>query len=292
LSVCKTKDININYRIFRKGTPLVLIHGFSSSWEMWLPLIKDLPDKYQVIVYDIRGHGLSTAPSGEENYSLDILVNDLHDLLGYLGVKEAVVGGLSLGGAIALGFAYRYPEFVKELLIFDIHGGFQPVPDKNTEVEMSRIQTEDEEYAKERGMADLARLRLEEKRVFAPILQSETSREEYIERMARFSINGLIGIGRSKPWEAEWQRKAADSINVPTLIIVGSSDIIKSGVRILHEHIKGSRYVEIQGAYHGTARWCPEAFSSSVIDFLKTVECGLPAAGEMLIDQGGNIISK
>ena len=107
-----------------------MIHPFSASLEFWKNLIESLPFKYQVIVYDVRGHGLSSAPAGEENYTLDILAEDLHQLITHLKVAKAIVGGLSLGGAIALGYAHRHPEMVKALLMFDIHKlgiGFVPL---------------------------------------------------------------------------------------------------------------------------------------------------------------------
>jgi pimeloyl-ACP methyl ester carboxylesterase len=283
MPVCQVGDININYKVYGKGFPLVLIHPFSASLEFWAPQIEKLSPKYQIIAYDVRGHGLSSAPAGEENYSLDILVEDLHHLLIHLGVAKAYIGGLSLGGAITLGYAYRHPETTKALLICDIHGGFQPPPDPAMQAAMAEGREKGESYARERGMADLARRQIATGTAFPPVPKDEALQEQHIERMAKFPVNGLIGVGRARPWESEWQRQAADSINVPTLITVGSDDMIKAGVRILHEHIKGSRYVEIKGSVHETARWRPDLFNRSVIEFLEAVEAGKPIAGEITL---------
>jgi pimeloyl-ACP methyl ester carboxylesterase len=285
MPVCQVGDININYKVYGEGFPLVLIHPFSASLEFWAPQIEKLSPKYQIIAYDVRGHGLSSAPAGEENYTLDILVEDLHHLLEHLGVAKAYIGGLSLGGAIVLGYAHRYPKTVKALLICDIHGGFQPPSDEAMQAAMAEGRAKGEKLAQERGMVDLARRQIATGTAFPPVPKDEALQEQFIERMARFPVNGYIGVGRAKPWEAEWQRTAADNINVPSLIIVGGDDMdmVKTGARILHEHIKGSRYVEIKGSIHETARWRPDLFNRSVLEFLKAVEAGTPVAGEMTV---------
>ena len=285
MPVCAIGDININYKIFGKGFPLVLIHPFSASLEFWAPQIEKLSPKYRVIAYDVRGHGLSSAPAGEENYTLDILAEDLHHLLEHLGVTKAYIGGLSLGGAIALGYAHRYPQTVKALLIFDIHGGFQPPSNAAAQAAMAEGRVKGENYARERGMTDFARRQIATGTAFPPVPADEALQQQFIERMARFPLNGYIGVGRAKPWEAEWQRQAADNVHVPTLITVGSDDLemVVKGTRILHEHIKGSRYVIIKGSVHETARWRPDLFTPCVLDFLMAVETAKPVGGEITL---------
>jgi 3-oxoadipate enol-lactonase len=285
MPVCKTDNINIYYKVFGQGFPLVLIHPFSASLEFWAPQIKGLAAKYQIIACDVRGHGLSSAPAGEENYTLELLAEDLHHLLTHLKVKKAYVGGLSLGGAVALGYAGRHPETVKALLIFDIHGGFTPPSNPTAQAAMAEGREKGEKYARERGMADFARLQLATGSAFPPVKDDEVHRQQFVERMARFPLNGYIGVGRAKPWEAEWQRGVADKITVPTLITVGDKDLemVVNGTLTLHEHIKGSRYVIIRGAFHETARWRPAVFTRCVSDFLRDVEAGRLVAGEMTL---------
>ena len=285
MPVCQANDININYRVYGEGFPLVLVHPFSASLEFWTDLIQSLPPKYQVIAYDVRGHGLSSAPAGEENYTLEILSEDLHHLLEHLGVAKAYVGGLSMGGSITVGFAGRHPDMVKALLIFDIHGGFQPPTDPAMKAAMAEGREKGERYAMERGMADFARRQLASGTAFPPVPDDVALQEQYVERMARFPLNGYIGIGRASPWEEQWQRDVADKVNVPTLITVGSNDLdmVVTGTRTLHEHIKGSRYVVIKDSFHETARWRPDVFYQVVIEFLEAVEAGKPVAGEITL---------
>ena len=284
MPVCQVDDINTNYQVYGEGFPLVLIHPFSASLGFWAAQVKKLAKKYWIIAYDVRGHGLSSAPIGEENYTLDVLVEDLHGLLEHLKIDKAYVGGLSLGGAIALGYAGRHPEKVKALLIFDIHGGFSPPSDPAMKAAMAEGRAKGEQYARERGMADFARRQIASGTAFPPVREDE--HDQYIERMARFSVNGYIGVGRASPWEEEWQRDVADQVNVPTLITVGSDDLpmVVSGTAELHQHIKDSRYVIIKDSVHETARWRPDVFNKVVIEFLEAVEAGKPVAGEITID--------
>jgi pimeloyl-ACP methyl ester carboxylesterase len=285
MPVCRNGDINIYYKEYGEGFPLVLIHPFSASIEYWAPQIEKLSPKYKIIAYDVRGHGLSSAPAGEENYTLDKLVADLHCLLEYLEIKKAYVGGLSMGGAIALGYAGRHPEKVKALMVFDIHGSFVPAMDPAVKAGAAVGRQKGERYAQERGMADFARRQLETRTAFPPVPDDPVLQEQYVERMAKFPLNGYIGVGRTSPWEAEWQREAADNIKVPTLITVGTDDLemVVSGTAELHQHIKGSRYVMIKGSVHETSRWQPELFNQTVIEFLNSVEAGNPVAGEVML---------
>ena len=280
MPVCQYGDFNINYQVYGEGFPLVLSHNFTTDLEIWRPQIETLRSKYQVIVYDARGHGLSTAPAGEENYRLEKFVEDLHHLVTHLGLKKAYIGGMSMGGATSLGYASRYPETVKALIIADAHCGFQPV-DAKLQAVFAQAHEQGDRIAIERGMADLARHQIAVGGAFRPILESQELQEWHIRSMARCPVNGYIGIGKALPWSTP-QREAADTIKMPTLIIVGGDDIFTlTGARILHEHIRNSRYVEIGGSVHATAQWKPALFSQSVLDFLQAVEKGKPVAGEM-----------
>jgi pimeloyl-ACP methyl ester carboxylesterase len=171
------------------------------------------------------------------------------------------------------------------LLIFDIHGGFSPPSNPVAQATMAEGRAKGERYAQERGMADFARRQIATGTAFPPVPPDEALQQQYIERMVRFPLNGYIGVGQARPWEAEWQRDAADNINIPTLVTVGSDDldVVVKGTRILHEHIKGSRYVIIKGSVHETARWRPDLFNRAVSDFLKTVEAGKSVAGEITL---------
>jgi pimeloyl-ACP methyl ester carboxylesterase len=82
--------------------PLVLVHGFACGIRSWDFQVKALARGRRVVAYDVRGHGISGAPREASAYSQPISVADLDGLLAHLGIRRAVVGGLSMGGNIAL----------------------------------------------------------------------------------------------------------------------------------------------------------------------------------------------
>jgi pimeloyl-ACP methyl ester carboxylesterase len=115
--ITQTFDANgvkISYFVQGKGEPVVLIHGWLSAAEInWtLPGTSALLAKdYQVIAFDVRGHGLSDKPAKEEAYGLE-LVEDVVRLLDHLKIKKAHIVGYSMGGIIAGNFIAKHPDRV------------------------------------------------------------------------------------------------------------------------------------------------------------------------------------
>ena len=102
------------------GSPpvVVLIHGFPLSREMWVEQLKAIGSTYRVIAPDLRGHGESECPDGA--YTMDEMADDVVELLDRLEVREPVVlGGLSMGGYVALSLVVRHPERVRGLILID-----------------------------------------------------------------------------------------------------------------------------------------------------------------------------
>src|SRR5271157_5908196 len=102
----------------RRASVLVLLHGFPLSREMWASQITEIGKYYRVIAPDLRGHGDSSAPEGV--YTMDEMADDVIELLDRLQIKQpVVVGGLSMGGYVALSLVLRYPERVCGLILID-----------------------------------------------------------------------------------------------------------------------------------------------------------------------------
>jgi pimeloyl-ACP methyl ester carboxylesterase len=106
-----------------EGSVLLLIHGMAGSSESWRAVIEPLTRHHIVIAPDLPGHGLSTGGPGD--YSLGSLASGLRDLLLALGHERATVVGHSLGGGIAMQFAYQFPEMVERLVLVS-SGGLGP----------------------------------------------------------------------------------------------------------------------------------------------------------------------
>ncbi len=107
--------MNINYKLEGEGKTIVFIHGLSDNLLYWQPLVNSIKNHYQILQYDLRGHGLSEWKN--EKISMSTYVDDLLFLLNKLEIKSANFVGFSLGSAIALDFAIKYPQRVSSLVL-------------------------------------------------------------------------------------------------------------------------------------------------------------------------------
>jgi len=114
---------SVSYVAGGSGSVLVLIHGIAGSAENWEQVIAPLALRNTVIAPDFPGHGLSEPGGGD--YSLGSLASGLRDLLVTLGHERATLVGHSLGGGVAMQFAYQFPEMVERLALV-CSGGLGP----------------------------------------------------------------------------------------------------------------------------------------------------------------------
>src|SRR5687767_1625007 len=108
------------FRLTGTGPLVVLIHGITSNSEQWAPVMDLLRDRYTVFAPDLLGHGESAKPRGD--YSLGAYASGIRDLLIGLGIEKATVAGHSLGGGVAMQFAYQFPERVDRLVLVSSGG--------------------------------------------------------------------------------------------------------------------------------------------------------------------------
>lgn len=112
----KINQSHLYYECSGSGIPLIFIHGAFADSSMWNPQWEYFQERYQVIRYDLRGHG-KTGPSGLNRYQMETFVDDLAALMDGLEIPSAILCGVSFGGSIAQGFASRYPEKVIGLIL-------------------------------------------------------------------------------------------------------------------------------------------------------------------------------
>jgi pimeloyl-ACP methyl ester carboxylesterase len=112
----------VSYAEAGTGPVLLLIHGMGGSFENWRAVIEPLARSHTVIVPNLPGHG-GSSPGGD--YSVGGLAAGLRDLLLVLGHDRATLVGHSLGGGIAMQFAYQFPEIVERLVLVS-SGGLGP----------------------------------------------------------------------------------------------------------------------------------------------------------------------
>lgn len=103
-----------------RGPALLLLHGLGCDHRTWLPVLGELSRHFTVIAPDLLGHGRSAKPRAD--YSVAGYANGVRDLLTVLGVDQVTVVGHSLGGGVALQFAYQFPERVARLCLVSSGG--------------------------------------------------------------------------------------------------------------------------------------------------------------------------
>jgi pimeloyl-ACP methyl ester carboxylesterase len=121
-------DIDIAYKVFGKGDPIILHNGANDGMDAWDPsFLKGISSNHTVIVFDQRGIGNTTA--GSKPYTMQLLANDTAGLLDALKIPKANVMGYSLGSFIAQQFAIMYPDKVSSIiLVAGTCGGKDGIP--------------------------------------------------------------------------------------------------------------------------------------------------------------------
>jgi non-heme chloroperoxidase len=107
--------IRMNYENRGAGEPIVFVHGWGGSGDVWDYQILDLAAEYRCITVDLRGHGASDKPWGD--YGYDLFVRDLHALITGLDLEGVTLVGWSMGGHIGLKYVHEHPERVRQLVL-------------------------------------------------------------------------------------------------------------------------------------------------------------------------------
>ena len=113
----KTNGTSLFVRVGGKGPPVVLLHGFGDTGDMWAPLAADLAKDHTVVVPDLRGMGLSEHPDAgytKKNQALDIV-----GVMDALGVKSAALVTHDIGNMVGYALAAQYPSRINRWVVID-----------------------------------------------------------------------------------------------------------------------------------------------------------------------------
>ncbi len=103
----------VHYQVIGRGAPLLLIHGWLGSWDLWLPTMRGLAATHRCYAVDLYGFGESG--KRQDSAQVNAYIDMVPVFLDALGIERATVIGHSMGGTTALGAAIRYPERVKRV---------------------------------------------------------------------------------------------------------------------------------------------------------------------------------
>lgn len=125
MSYLMSDGVRIHWESAGQGPAVFLTHGYGATSEMWKGQVNAFEDRYRIITWDIRGHGLSDYPKDQSEYSQAKSVSDMRGILDACQIERAIIGGLSLGGYLSLEFYYAYPDRVRALILCDTGPGFK-----------------------------------------------------------------------------------------------------------------------------------------------------------------------
>ena len=262
--------VEIYYEVTGQGYPLIWSHEFGGSYDSWEAQVKFFSRRYQVITYAARGWPPSDVPEDPAAYTQDIVVNDLYLLMRHLNISEAHIGGLSMGGSVALNFGIAHPEMAKSLIVASAGSG-----STNRDTFLSTGQSMADRLLSE-GMVPVAKdygttnIRVQLRR--KDPMGFETFARLLSEHSATGSALTYQGFVMNRPTVFELEDKLK-SLRVPTLIMIGDEDepCIEPGIFM-------KRTIPISGlscfpqSGHAINLEEPDLFNRTVLDFLTTVE--------------------
>ncbi len=248
------------------GPVVVLLHGFPLSRAMWDEQLAGIGSIYRVIAPDLRGFGESPVPEGV--YTMDAMADDVVELLETLEIMgPVVIGGLSMGGYIALSLAVRYPTRVRGLILMDTRAGADtPEAAEGREATARAVLAADSTAALSATMLP---------RLFSKMsLEQRPERVEpmkaVIERTAPIGVAGALRGMAIRPD----RRGDLAKIAVPTLVIVGADDTITppAEAQAMAEAIPNARLEVIPDAAHMAPYENHAAANAAILQFLQSLE--------------------
>jgi len=256
----KVNDITINYELAGSGRPLVLIHGLGGNAQTWETQVPQLSRHYQVLTWDVRGHGQSDKPDGD--YSAELFASDLAALLGTLSIPSAFVLGHSMGGVIALRFALDFPGLCSALIVSSSSAEVNPQATKYWQNLAAAVL--------EKGIETVA---FEPSRLFSKgfVERNPGAVDEFA---GKRPVNEPSCYARAALAMSDYNyNEELGRIRCPTLIIVGNQDVVTppGGSVKMSRLISGSKLIIFKDCGHVSYVEQPEVFSKAVLDFLAGV---------------------
>ena len=236
---------------------LVFSNSLGSDLRSWDAVAASFGNRFKIIRYDKRGHGLSDAL--EPPYSIDNLAQDLADLLDELKIQNALVCGLSVGGLIAQRFALMHPDRVRGLVLCDTGVRIGTVDSWNQRIEIVRSG----------GIESFVAPSME--RWFSAAFRRERAADVrgYANMLRQISLKGYLGVCTALR-DADLTQ-AVRAITNPTLVLCGDQDIATPPEmgRALAEAIPGAKFSLIPDAAHLSCIEQPNRMANLLMQFFK-----------------------
>jgi 3-oxoadipate enol-lactonase len=241
----------------RDAAPVVFLNPLGTDLRLWDRLLPLMPPGLRLVRMDTRGHGLTEAPAGA--YAMGQLVGDAERLLDHLGVADAVMVGIDLGGLVAQGLAVKRHDLVRALVLSGTAARIGTAAQWQSSAEMVRA----------RGLDAVA----------------DAVLEGWLPRRARGSADAALCRAMLLAQPAEGYAGCCAAIGgtdfytttaaltVPVLALAGSEDRATPSdlVRETTGLVRGARFRLLRGAGHLPCLDRPEAFAAALAEFLREV---------------------
>ncbi len=275
--------VNLYYEVHGEGFPLVWSHEFAGDHRSWAPQVRFFSRRYRVVTYNARGYPPSDVPADSDAYTQEHAVEDLRGLLEHLGITQAHIAGLSMGGNVALNFGLDHPELARSLIVAGTGSGST---DPDTFRERVNERAAHMEAQGMGGMPDYAQAPARVQLLSKDPMGWRAFADQLSEHSGIGSAHTFRGVqGRRPPiFELEQRLRA---LAVPTLIMTGDEDepCIEPSI-FMNRTIPTSGLVVFPQAGHAINLEDPDLFNRTVSDFLTAVEAGRWAAREAGIVSG------
>jgi pimeloyl-ACP methyl ester carboxylesterase len=267
------------------GPALLLIHGIGDSSATWLQLIPLLAQHHTVIAPDLLGHGCSDKPRAD--YSVAAYANAMRDLLSVLDIERATVVGHSLGGGVAMQFAYQYPDRCERLVLVssggvsrEVHPLLRLAATPTADLLLPLLGSRVTQYS----LALLMRL--------MKAMDTDLGRDadDWMRVCQAFpSVTARSAFVRTLRAVVDWRGQVVTMLDrcyltrgMPTLLIWGARDpvIPFEHARIVHKAMPGSRLEVFESAGHLPHRSDPKRFLSVLREFIGSTEPASYSPGE------------
>lgn len=243
-NICPSNKIYYRVNEFKPGRPtLVFVHGLSGSSSAWIKYEKKYEDKFNLLTFDLRGHGKSPRFFKYEDYKIENFAEDIYELIKFLEIKEFILAGHSFGALIVLEFIKKHQQMVKAIILLSpsasVHKRILAKIIKPL-LSLSRLISWLPFFPKKGGHVDYGRFKNTGDwnifRMFADIRNTGLNVYLYGSRQAyKFNCEKLLS-----------------EIYISTLIIHGKKDTIfpVANSIVMSEKIKNSRIILLENADH------------------------------------------
>lgn len=218
MPIFRHDELRFNYREAGKGIPFVFQHGLGGDIDQPFGLFRP-PAGFRMIAFDCRAHGATRPVGDERKIDMGVFVDDCASLLDHLHISMAIMGGISMGAALAVEYALRYPERVQGLVLSRPAWLDKPHPKKaNPFLTIARLTRK---YGAQHG-ADM----LQKSRFYADCVRK--SPDVAASLLKQFTHpraeETVVKLERIPLYVPSFKRKDLQSISVPTLVLANRQD--------------------------------------------------------------------